>query len=497
MNKKTLVSLMVISLIVIGTVKLAYAIEDMDGLDLIIDINGVIYNPLNRPIFNVDDIKPGYSGEETISLHVNEDACGFVYVNLTSDKENGCIEPEIEAEPDCENDNIGELNDHLNFFVWNDEGDLEGWQCGNTPKCLFDLKEGNNIKDGTRENILFQGTLIGNKSWDIGKIPASIVYYYGIAWNLPKEIGNIVQSDSFSADLIFKVEQIIPPIIIKTVGDPKIKCEVGDWCDWKITMTTPTTLSCEIGNVKWRYALDGDWKEWNTSELPVTIYFPEESNHTLEAKCVSLCGESETDIEKFKVEGKSFRISLYRKWNLISVPFVMLDDSIDEVFKDIKQDVTSVWTYDPEHAICGKDWCLYVPNNEINEIDEMVPGSGYWVLANKNTLLEIGGSLFSPAATLPEKKVVHGWNLIGYYGTEGQTIYNGPVGSGKTAYCELYSLVDTTVGNPRWSSLVTYWEPDNPNQWKYLGTWDNMDPGAGYWLEIDVNDIYAPATICV
>jgi hypothetical protein len=228
--------------------------------------------------------------------------------------------------------------------------------------------------------------------------------------------------------------------------------------------------------------------------------FGEESEHNLKYYCIdALDNKGPVDEEKFKVEGTAFEIQLNKKWNLISVPFVMLNSDPEVVFNDIKDNVSSVWTYDPLHEFCSSgdsSWCVWTPNPAPDNL-KIQPGWGYWVLAKNDTKLIIGGSLFSPAITPPDKKVVKGWNLIGYYGTDdGQTGYYGPYGYGNYAYCALHSLVDTTVGYPRWSSLVTYWEPDNPDQWKYLSEWDNMDPGAGYWLEIDVDDTYTFSTTC-
>jgi len=103
----------------------------------------------------------------------------------------------------------------------------------------------------------------------------------------------------------------------------------------------------------------------------------------------------------------------------------------------------------------------------------------------------------------PSRPLAPGWNLIGYYGNmddvpTGDPIFefHGPMGNGAETGCALGSLVDTHVGMIRWSSLWTYWEPFNPDQWIGMNEWTNMDPGAGYWLEIDVNDLYAPSTTC-
>jgi hypothetical protein len=307
-------------------------------------------------------------------------------------------------------------------------------------------------------------------------------------------------------ECVFWKDVPTPSKPIKIIGDPKTLCQEGEWCEWKITTLTPITLTCDIGKVKWRYALDGDWKEWHTDGSTETIYFPEESNHTLEAYCIDDCGESIHDIEKFKVEGTAFEIPLYKKWNLISVPFALINDSISEVFKNITDKIISVWTYD------NGVWYTWIPCVG-GTLTSIKPGWGYWVLANNDTELLIAGNLFSPVTTPPSKDLQSGWNLIGYYGTEWQTYelekdnvcgYINPNYGGYT-YCSLNSLINTQQGFPRWSSLwgydncgndVAYWhelESCISDQWS-----DNMlYAGKGYWIEMDVKDSYAPATNCI
>jgi hypothetical protein len=225
----------------------------------------------------------------------------------------------------------------------------------------------------------------------------------------------------------------------------------------------------------------------------IGFLFKEETEHELEYYCKDALGNTgPIDAEKFKVEGTSFDIQLNKKWNLISVPFTMLDNSIDEVFKDIEDSVEGVWTYDA----ATDQWFVYKPGGGPNTLHEMKPGWGYWVLMKEPATLKIGGTLFSPGKTPPQRQLVHGWNLIGYYGTYGLLSYNGPVGAGDVSYCALWSLIDTTSGYPRWSSLETYWEPYNPDVWVTLSAYQNMDPGAGYWIEMDVPDTYTFSTVC-
>ncbi|MCK5040180.1 MAG: YncE family protein [Candidatus Aenigmarchaeota archaeon] len=328
-----------------------------------------------------------------------------------------------------------------------------------------------------------------------------IIEYYSV--------DNVNKTETLNHQCVF-VDNTAP-IPDKKVGKPNSYCDnISGNCtwEWKVTTMTPIILSCDDQGphpsdhsiVHWRVWWDRtqNWTEWNTTTEGTEIYLEEECLHQLEFYCTDAVGhESEKDLEWIKVEGGAFNITLNPKWNLISVPFVMTEDSIEEVFEDIADKVISVWTYDG----VADEWYVYTPGPGTDTLTEMKPGWGYWVLMNTSAMegnsvqLTIGGRLFSEAATPPSKKVVPGWNLIGYYGTDGELGYYGPNENGDPTYCALYSLIDTVIGNPRWSSLVTYWGPNNP-PWKYMYAKNNMDAGAGYWMEIDVEDTYSFSTFC-
>ncbi|EMA70910.1 vWA domain-containing protein [Halorubrum distributum] len=73
------------------------------------------------PIFTLDDVKPGDSGEVTISIHICDNPA-FLYLagELTENAENGQSEPELEDEGE-DTDGIGELADAIEVCVWYDE----------------------------------------------------------------------------------------------------------------------------------------------------------------------------------------------------------------------------------------------------------------------------------------------------------------------------------------------------------------------------------------
>jgi len=247
--------------------------------------------------------------------------------------------------------------------------------------------------------------------------------------------------------------------------------------------------------------------------------FLEESEHNLAYYCEDALGnggpESDNwviDEEKFKVIGKMFRIRINDKWNLISVPFVLLNDDPEEVFEDL-EGLQTVWSYDE-----NGDWHVYRPDNPtMGDLKHIVPGEGYWLLADCDgmscgpmedmcQMLIVGGSLYQAGPVVPpSKELSEGWNLVGYYGTEDRWWYWGPnfpyAKDSEEAYCALYSLrnLDGGLLNPtKWSAVVGYWEPNNPHQWKEYDFCDEMDPGAGYWLSMDAEEggNYKPETVC-
>jgi predicted ribosomally synthesized peptide with SipW-like signal peptide len=84
------------------------------------DLNGHVF-------FAFDDVKPDDEGEDTISIHVNNnDAYACMDLTLTSNDDKSSNEPEL-GDGDTQNDvgNLwdGELAQNLQFFWWADDGD--------------------------------------------------------------------------------------------------------------------------------------------------------------------------------------------------------------------------------------------------------------------------------------------------------------------------------------------------------------------------------------
>lgn len=343
-------------------------------------------------------------------------------------------------------------------------------------------------------------------------------------------------------DCSLEITDSSAPIIYKTVHEPVSPMSDGDielgaifypemsgsFCDTEnacldVTLTTQIDISCEdegqnpsgVQDICFSVGFDGDNATTRycdgsagvmknglccMGEQPFSFHFLEESWHELTITCFDNLNTFSSHTEYFKVEGTAFEIQLNKKWNLISVPVKLQDDSMSELF-DNQPGVESVWSY------VGDSWKVYSPDGFDNDdLTTLVPGEGYYVLASEPSILTIGGSLLSPTVTPPVKEIVYGWNLIGYYGVQGAPVgendiqgYYGPNlwGDGRVAWCALAAIRDS-LWDMNAPSIWTYWELDNPNQWKALGETNFMNPGAGYWMFYSGQQggVYAPSTMC-
>ncbi|MDP2705064.1 MAG: SipW-dependent-type signal peptide-containing protein [bacterium] len=165
--------------------------------------------------FDFADVKPGDSGENTLSLHVDNDAWLRLVISLVTDLDNSCTEPEegtnsescTVSVPEGTTAGAGELRENLLFSVWLDEGQTVGFQNNG------DLGEGDNIRNYAEPIIISSGTIDENgEIWNLSDAGGLYLIggqtaYFGIDWNLPNTVGNDTQTDSMSATVEFQVEQ--------------------------------------------------------------------------------------------------------------------------------------------------------------------------------------------------------------------------------------------------------------------------------------------------
>ncbi len=219
--RRALFSVMAVSLVALlaGAGGLAYMTdtETSEGntieagtLDLKVDVESTASyadDPIEFPekdldsppqlFFNWKDVKPGDSGEATISLHSKtNDAYITMKVGNIESTEESVTEPEKEAETG-DRWATGELAQHLYLRIWSDMGQ-EGFG---------DDLEGNNEYDETYEEMLWQGYADKLPEKFDGWMMGCENYYIGFSWEVDLKVGNEIQTDKVTFDIQFEVSQ--------------------------------------------------------------------------------------------------------------------------------------------------------------------------------------------------------------------------------------------------------------------------------------------------
>lgn len=194
--------------------------------------------------FEFLDVKPGDWGEDTISIHVNNNNAWACFdTALTSDDDVSSNEPELlgqDAPEDTENDFDGELGQNLNFSFWVDDGD-NVYETGEeiiVEGTADELLDGLSVTLADSLSNLFEenGPLIGAetyyiaKAWCFGEFVLTPVAQDGVGstdnpetdgydgTNGPdvrndgiscdgSELDNTIQTDTLTADVLFTAVQ--------------------------------------------------------------------------------------------------------------------------------------------------------------------------------------------------------------------------------------------------------------------------------------------------
>jgi parallel beta-helix repeat protein len=159
-----------------------------------------------------------------------------------------------------------------------------------------------------------------------------------------------------------------------------------------------------------------------------------------------------------------FTINLSVGWNLISIPQVMADTSIESVLSSIAGTWDVAKWYDPLDSM--DHWKSFRPGGVFNDLGAIDNTMGFWLHATANCTLTVEGAI--PASTnIP----LHaGWNLVGYPSQTEMSVANALWGTGadRVEVCDL--------GAP---GLIT------PVGSTYL-----MRPGEGYWVHVAADCVW-------
>ena len=208
------------------------------------------------------------------------------------------------------------------------------------------------------------------------------------------------------------------------------------------------------------------------------------------------------------------KIDLFRKWNLISLPLVPLEEdmAVEDVLKALPNYDTlikGIYSYDCDSGA----WEIY--GNGQSSLATLEDGKAYWVKvdyvlgsATKAPGLPVGGLwVFGTPQPVPPNApaaypVCEGWNMVGITGYDGgfNPFPAPPLGS-TWDNLYLWNWLGMLVV-PEWGAIYG-WDPDG--SFTGVQTWYLMDPlsgpwplpflrtGEGYWISFPRDGMIYPA----
>lgn len=203
-------------------------------------------------------------------------------------------------------------------------------------------------------------------------------------------------------------------------------------------------------------------------EIPVTL--DQEKTYPITVTATDLAGNTSTVTRNIIYDTTSqigeyvYYMPLTSGWNFISLPVQPTDNNIQTVLSNISSSVRVVWGYDNENKV----WLKYNPSTSSGSLTTMDAGKGYWIYMNNPATLTLTGGEPSSPITLYK-----GWNLIGWNGTDGQTV--------ETA---LSSIADKWIiiwgwENGQWKAKIK--DSNLPLGVESLAT---LDKGKAYWINV-------------
>ena len=161
----------------------------------------------------------------------------------------------------------------------------------------------------------------------------------------------------------------------------------------------------------------------------------------------------------------SFEMQLHEGWNLISLPLIQPNESIDWGLQNISGKWMMMKWYDATDN--NNPWKTHRPGASTNDLFSIDHTMGLWIyLTEPNVTFTVKG-LIPTSSTIA---LYAGWNLVGYPTETNKTVSNALWGTG--------------------ADRVEIFDAMNPYLISEVGPTHIMKPGEGYWVHVPADTIW-------
>jgi hypothetical protein len=220
------------------------------------------------------------------------------------------------------------------------------------------------------------------------------------------------------------------------------------------TYTAPQLFNWPAG-----YEHEIEVEEEQTGGGGEEYYFQEWDDGFEDSYRIELAEMDDTTLVAIFYELLQYSIPLHEGWNLVSLPFVQLDEYILQALAGISPDYGFVRAYDPTHPDKWLTFYEYRPAS-LNTLFYLDHTMGCWIYMDAANTLVVEG--FDPGTT--QIQLYAGWNLVGYP-----------------------SLTPVSVGlalGGTGADAVEGYDGANPYHISPLPGSYMMQPGEGYWVHV-------------
>jgi len=283
------------------------------------------------------------------------------------------------------------------------------------------------------------------------------------------EAGNVMVIDTSKTFTIDTVAPIKPSVLTATATKVSVKLT------W--TASTDAGTGVKEYNI---YRADTPIATVLHPTLTYTDYGPlSEPTYTYKVEAVDYVGNKAdaATVSVAFVPGDviAYPVELVKGWNLISLPMIPQDSSIEVVLSDVLENVNVVYGYE------AGTWLTYLTSApEFATLTDIEDGKGYWVkMTAADTLIVYGTEQPLPPDTPRVYNVYNGWNLIGFKSIDKMNVedYLTTIPATLTGHMVIYEWSATSQGY----KLLCAGPPDK-----------QFSPSNGYWLYLIGDAVIVP-----